>query len=398
MPMLKSLLLLLIPGGLFSVALYLKFGVIIPEAWQPLVVLFPYLAVVIALFLGWRFNRSRVLWVIALLSLVERSLQLSPPFAQEYLLELAPLLVFLNLVLYCYWQERGLFTLHGLVRLMVLLLQTGAVTWLYLSRAGEVIGWLNRPLMNNETFTGGPFNHLTIVFLGLSLFALLLRFAKKPEALEAGFCWCLAAVMVGFWRPDDFTFWAGVAIFMLAVAIVESSFNMAFNDELTGLPARRAMNEFLLKVGRRYTLAVVDVDHFKKVNDTYGHDVGDQVLRMVAACLRRVSGGGRAYRFGGEEFVVIFPNKDLQRALPHIEALREAISQAGFVLRGRNRPKQKPAQNKRKKATEKVLQVTVSIGAAARDEKNASAGQLIKAADQALYRAKKGGRNRTCTA
>jgi len=158
------------------------------------------------------------------------------------------------------------------------------------------------------------------------------------------------------------------------------------------------MNEFLLKVGRRYTVAMVDVDHFKKVNDNHGHDVGDQVLRMVSTCLRRVSGGGRAYRYGGEEFAVIFPNKDIDRALPHLEELRETISRAGFVVRGRKRSKQNPEAQKGKSAGKARLQVTVSIGVAARNDKNTTPQQLIKAADQALYRAKKGGRNQVCTA
>jgi diguanylate cyclase (GGDEF)-like protein len=230
----------------------------------------------------------------------------------------------------------------------------------------------------------------------LSLIALLFRFFMKPEALEGSFCWILAAVAAGFWWPEDFSYWCGVAAFLLTIALIESSFKMAFNDELTGLPARRAMNELLLKIGRRYTIAMVDVDHFKKVNDRYGHDVGDQVLRMVATCLRRISGGGRAFRYGGEEFVVVFPSKDLERALPHLEELRETIGRAGFVVRGRKRLKPKSEQIHRASVGKASFQVTVSIGAAARDEKNTTPQQLIKAADQALYKAKKAGRNQVC--
>jgi PleD family two-component response regulator len=158
------------------------------------------------------------------------------------------------------------------------------------------------------------------------------------------------------------------------------------------------MNELLLKVGRHYTFAMVDVDHFKKVNDVHGHDVGDQVLRMVATCLRRVTGGGRAYRYGGEEFAVIFPNKNLERALPHLEELRETIARAGFIIRGRKRPKNKPEKKAKNSSGKEKIQVTVSIGVATRDDKNSTPGQLIKAADQALYKAKKGGRNKVCVA
>src|SRR2546425_6328967 len=75
---------------------------------------------------------------------------------------------------------------------------------------------------------------------------------------------------------------------------------MAYQDSLTGLPARRALNEALLRLGGHYTVAMLDVDHFKRINDHHGHDVGDQVLKMIAAKLAQVTGGGKAYRYGGE--------------------------------------------------------------------------------------------------
>jgi diguanylate cyclase (GGDEF)-like protein len=398
MKLLRSLLLLIVPGALFSAALYLHLKVQIPAEWVPLVGMFPYLAVAAGIFLGWRFNRTRVLWVIAVLILVERALVLTTPFAREYILQIAPVLVPLNLALYSWWSERGLFTMHGLLRLVILLLQLGGAIGLYFNRAGEVIAWLSRPLIESAFLEQSPLSHISLLVILLSLIALLLRFCKKIEALESSFCWVLGSVVAGFWWPHDFAFWGGVASFLLATALIESSFKMAFNDELTGLPARRAMNEFLLKVGRRYTVAMVDVDHFKKVNDTHGHDVGDQVLRMVSTCLRRVSGGGRAYRYGGEEFAIIFPNKDMDRALPHLEDLRETISRASFVVRGRKRPKQKPEASKSKNTGKAKLQVTVSIGVATRNNENTTPEKLIKAADRALYKAKKGGRNQVCTA
>jgi diguanylate cyclase (GGDEF)-like protein len=284
------------------------------------------------------------------------------------------------------------------VRLVVLLGQLLFVWWAYLQFAGEVIALLQRPLVPLQILDNIPFAQIAILLALLCLITLLIIFARKPEAIEGAFVWVLASVMAGLWWPDDFSFWGGLACFLLVMALIESSFKMAFNDELTGLPARRAMNEYLMKMGRRYTVAMVDVDHFKKVNDNHGHDVGDQVLRMVSTCLRRVSGGGRAYRYGGEEFAVIFANKDSDRAIPHLEELREKISQAGFTLRGRKRPKKKPESPTKKSTGNAKLQVTVSIGVAARNEKQTNPEQVIKAADQALYKAKKGGRNRVCSA
>src|SRR5207253_10497288 len=110
-------------------------------------------------------------------------------------------------------------------------------------------------------------------------------------------------------------------------------------DELTGLPGRRALNAALLKLGSRYTLAMVDIDHFKRLNDTHGHLVGDQVLRKVAAALARVTGGGHAFRYGGEEFAVIFPGCSVAETLPHLEGLRQSIGGSAFVVRTVGRPR-----------------------------------------------------------
>src|SRR5581483_6090610 len=107
---------------------------------------------------------------------------------------------------------------------------------------------------------------------------------------------------------------------------------MAYHDELTGLLARRAFNDALLALEAPYAIAVVDIDHFKKFNDTYGHETGDHVLRLVAARLARVSGGGKAYRCGGEEFSIIFPDLSVIEAVSHLERLREDIECSPFKV------------------------------------------------------------------
>src|SRR5439155_9485473 len=113
----------------------------------------------------------------------------------------------------------------------------------------------------------------------------------------------LAAFFIGAeWGADTRVF----AAFLTAagtieiVALLQESHQLAFRDELTGLPGRRALDERLRALRGRYALAMVDVDHFKKFNDTHGHDVGDQVLKLVAGRLAEVGGGGIAYRYGGE--------------------------------------------------------------------------------------------------
>ena len=94
---------------------------------------------------------------------------------------------------------------------------------------------------------------------------------------------------------------------------------------------------------------MLDIDFFKKFNDRYGHDVGDQVLCMVASHIKRVGGGGRPFRFGGEEFSILFQGKSRDETIPYLENLRESIENAQFALRGKNRPKKPPKRPKKSK-------------------------------------------------
>ena len=171
---------------------------------------------------------------------------------------------------------------------------------------------------------------------------------------------------------------------------------MAYRDGLTELPSRRALNEALPRLSGQFSVAMVDVDHFKRFNDTYGHDAGDHVLRLVAARLAQAPGGGTAYRYGGEEFALVFPGKGQDECVPHLEELRETVETSHFTMRRRFRPRNKPKNDKSRKSRQAIT-ITVSIGVAERNHRNASPDQVVQAADKALYRAKEAGRNRVST-
>ena len=182
----------------------------------------------------------------------------------------------------------------------------------------------------------------------------------------------------------------------LCAVVVQDTYRLAFRDELTGLPSRRALNERLLTLGPHFTLAMVDVDHFKRFNDAHGHELGDQVLRMVATKLARIGAGGRAYRYGGEEFMVLFPGKGLHDARPHLEALRNAIYSHPVVVRAQDRPAQAivPAPSSASARTDASVSVTVSIGMVECNARLGTPAEMLRAADMALYRAKQKGRDR----
>ena len=173
---------------------------------------------------------------------------------------------------------------------------------------------------------------------GLSL---LVRYVCMATAMSGALLFSvLPFALAAHWinKPMGVHMGLSLAGVLVVAALIMEAHRIGFRDDLTGIPNRRALNLRLRGLGRRYTIAMLDVDHFKQFNDTYGHDVGDQVLRMVASQIRRIGGGGRAYRYGGEEFTVVFSGKDKEQARPHLEAVREAIADYPLVLRGKDRP------------------------------------------------------------
>jgi diguanylate cyclase (GGDEF)-like protein len=224
---------------------------------------------------------------------------------------------------------------------------------------------------------------------------------RRQTPVDSGILGALVSFFVAagaITNNDIFILFSSAGALIVTRSVLLDSYNMAFRDDLTGIPSRRALNESLHGIGRRYVIAMLDVDHFKQFNDSYGHDVGDQVLKMVARKIRDVGGGGKAYRYGGEEFAVLFPGRRVDYAIPHLEKLRESIASYSLVLRSQERPKesrQGKGQRGRKKEVEHVS-VTISIGVAESGGELDSPEMVMKAADTALYKAKSRGRNRVC--
>ena len=167
---------------------------------------------------------------------------------------------------------------------------------------------------------------------------------------------------------------------------MQLSIEAAITDALTGLHNRRYMETHLGTLveqaharGKPLTVLVLDIDFFKAVNDTHGHDAGDDVLREFAVRLKKsIRGIDLACRYGGEEFVVVMPDTDMAVATMVAERLRRRIAADPFPI----------AQGQRK------VEVTISIGLAALGGADDAAANVLKRADQALYRAKRDGRNR----
>ncbi|MCU1749245.1 GGDEF domain-containing protein [Pseudomonas sp. 6D_7.1_Bac1] len=296
------------------------------------------------------------------------------------------------------WQERTHLFQDMVARFAVLLAFGSVALGLEQSYPQALLIWLSEirwPALHGAWMS---LIQLSYPVFFASFLLLAYQYFRNPRPLHAaqlvgllGLFWMLPKTFI---LPFTLNIMCSQVMLMIAAAVAHEAYQMAFRDELTGLPGRRALNERMQRLGRNYVLAMSDVDHFKKFNDTHGHDVGDQVLRLVASKLSKIGGGGRAYRYGGEEFALVFAAKTLEECMPHLEVIRESIATYNIQLRNQDSRPQDDQQGRQRRAGPGAtsVSVTVSIGVAERLEQR-TPEEVLKSADQALYSAKGAGRN-----
>ncbi|WP_303900921.1 GGDEF domain-containing protein [Thiohalomonas denitrificans] len=392
----------LLPGGLLFLGTLIAVRYPAFLHWsEPLAGLFAAAALVSALLLGWRFDRSRLVFaavIVAIAGWVHGHFGIPYGHLLEQVTEAVAILLPINIALLALLKERGIFTWHGSVRWAFVLAQLLAVWGLFHYQQYQWLDLLDTRIISLKQVPDFSLGQPALLAFAIGLTVTGYRGLRHHSAMDNGLFWALALMLYALLvpaAPQTITNLFTSTLLILILAVLEVSYSMAFHDELTGLPGRRALNQALLKLGGRYTIAMLDVDHFKKFNDSYGHDVGDEVLKMVAARLSRVTGGGKAYRYGGEEFTVLYPGKSMEATLHHLEQLRETIASSPFTVRGKGRRRKKGA--KPGKGSNRTVNITVSAGVAEREGSGRNPQAVIKAADKALYRAKTGGRNRVAS-
>ena len=402
-----------VPAAILLIARFLGLqAATLPPADAALAMHAPVLVLTVSALLAAAFQRGRVFFALVTLAIawfayrtyLGRGLIGFP--ARAVFVSLC-IFVPVNLAALALLRERGILNLHGLLRAAVIALECGAAAWLVASGNRETVDWLYQPLTSlppSVLMSGSRIPQIGLLLMMAGVATAIVLWWRSRSAIDLAFAgatlgWAIAAH--GLPQREWHLAYISAAALILAVAVLQDAYRMAFRDELTGLPARRALNEHLARLGRRYVIAVLDIDHFKKFNDTHGHDAGDQVLKMVAARIARVRGGGHAYRFGGEEFVVVFSGATAAQAIAHLDALRMDVASHGLMLRATERtPAQGHARPRKPRASPasqtggKKLSVTISIGVAERNDKLATPAAVLTAADKALYRAKRAGRNR----
>jgi diguanylate cyclase (GGDEF)-like protein len=365
----------------------------------------PYLLCGLATLLALQFNRSRLL---ASSTLVAVSFWCVQSFLQSSLTDREALYVYtaislllpLNIAILAFLPERGLWNHFGFLYLLITPLLVAGAYWLYQTETNALANlpevWQIKSIEGYILSIGA-----SIVFV-LALFACLLMLCLRNNESEAILALCLTAsyITLGWLQLSMVsTVLFATAAMGIIVGVFRSSHEMAYRDELTGLQGRRALNERMRGLGKRYCIAMLDIDHFKKLNDNHGHDIGDEVLKLVAARLSQIGGGATTYRYGGEEFCAIFPQRDLEDCIPHLEEIREELAAYRMAIRdtGVRPTSSKEGSGRRGQATKGVgIRVTISIGLAEHTDQLQSPEDVLKLADKALYTAKQKGRNRLC--
>ena len=314
--------------------------------------------------------------------------------AGAHLAETAIIFTGINLLALTLSREFALISVRSLCALIVLTAQSLLGIYLSSEHWAEIWG-MERAAAALLADTAVHAPNLSSFFWLVAAPVALSRWYVGRDPLHLGLGGAALLAGIGVYQvtaglsPVTWFFAAGLA---QVAALALSAYRDAFSDQLTELPGRFLLDQNLSKLGRRYAVALLDVDLLRRFNHRYGHSVGDQVLRLVSSRLRQHF-GGNAYHFGGEEFCVIFSGLQSHFALSRCDAFRDEIERHEFVLRGRDRPVATSRRRRGEGSRKRGVHVTISIGVAHRDGHHASSTAVMSAASKALHRAKQLGRN-----
>ena len=350
------------------------------------------------LFLAWRFRRSRVAAVLLGLFMMDVLLRPSKASMEPGVGSVwdasGVLLLFLMPVVAA-MKDRGVLSHRGLIQVAIILA----------GLAGGLMVWAVRPEFlwwTWQSFLPGDLSGLRLsdAMLIVGPFALLLTGGLavwRGHRLDKGFFWIAVALLFALGGgPDsvESTVFLTMAALILVVNVLEKSYGLSLHDNVTHLPARRAMRREIRRAGSLYALALVSVDHHKTLHDRYGRDASDRVIKKIAKDLRMVGRHARVFRYSGEKFALVFPGKGRNEVLGDLEGLRADIEDFRFAM------SPKAAGNGKGEGAKYPSvrwSLTVTVGVADCEGKNAwwstRYGAINRAARGALHRGQKAGGN-----
>jgi len=397
---------------MFSGLLIPPFFAVLSTAQQGMLVELPNILFLLVIILSHFFKQGRsgfaALLMLVAYNVIQQRLQTplaigSTLFEYYFLVLLLPA----NLVLLLFLPERSLFSFKALSYHAFFILQGAVFYWFIQPEQLPLVSDL-LTAMEPWILVFGDVSVLPNILLGLLICAvltaailMLFRDVSSDQAFLSALLACTLTV-VEFEQQ-----WISASMFtmsavVLLLSILKRSHEQAFIDELTRIPGRRALNIELTQLSGKYSIAMLDIDRFKKFNDTYGHDIGDSVLKMVASQLATVKGRGKVYRYGGEEFTILFKGKSASNCVAYLEEVRALIADYPFQIRQpieRRESQEEESKNTdscQVEVIEKTVKVTISIGIAQGRSSTTTPDEVIVEADKLLYKAKESGRNRVC--
>ncbi len=367
----------------------------LPTVMLPLEQTFAYLVLAVGIALGLYVRHSRILFAMLLLALADRGVvhlaggAAASADVGRIMFNTVSLLLPLNLLALSLITERSLLISREIIRLILVFLQIFFVSWIGLPENAAFAAALESSFVASRYTAWTPLAQAPLLAFGAALALHAARFVSYRNPVDRGFFWALVSAFLALhgtgagWVPTNFLATAGLILIVAAYAEIYQS---TYYDELTGMRGRPYWDQAVANLGSRYAIALIDLDGMKHLNDAHGYAVGDQVLRMVARKVTNLSGDGNAFRYDGNRFAVIFHDKAVADVLPRLEELRKAVDASPMMLPGHRRLFRKPDPPTQ-------VPVTVSIGAAERDERRTTPDQVIKTVEIALARAKHDGRN-----
>ncbi len=400
--------------GIIPLGLYLLqvsgFDYIAVEPIERALTIPVYLGLVLIGFLGWRLNQSRILMIVLLLigayhASLHTELLVQTGIGTIRLRQILSFAFPVSLLLVFLTREARLLSKQSLLRLALALSPIVIMSvWFILSPESfhRLVSWAPLPLGN-----GFKIPQVSII----AIFALLVVFFRNKDKKINAFMGATIIALIPFFTMIHIGLTYGIKHSLMAHTVISFSaiciillhsilrmyWQRVYIDELTDISNRRALDESLATIDGVYSIAMIDIDHFKKFNDTYGHEEGDNVLRFVASIIGKIQ-GGTAYRYGGEEFCAVFKNTSIKDAFDAADNVRRKLAERKFFIRTKKVKKSASKDKKKTAKSQKSAKVTISIGIAGPDRNNLTPDKILRLADNALYKAKKSGRNRVVTA
>jgi len=363
---------------------------------QPIAAL-PYIVLTFGLIFGWYFASSRMILSLLVLALADRALTLLPTTGadqetvRQTIVAITAFLVPLNLLAFSILKEDSLLTLRGLMRLLLVLVQPVLLLWLCRPDQHDLASSFTWEYIPLRYMDWTPIPQPALVAFAVAMLLHVIRFTLHRDPLEGGAIWALYAIFVAYhtspygWQPTNFFMAAGLILF---VTLLQSFYQRAYRDELTGIPGLLAYEEAIGQLGKRFSLAVIGIDQLSQYANTHGKPVSEQILKLVAPRIQAACSEGQVFRTTGEELTVLFPGKSATETMVTLDTVRKTLEAIGLFLRGQDRVWETQRGIKKAGSRDQALPITLSIGVAEKLSASATLTLVIKSAYRALYEAK----------